>query len=242
MPYSDPEINREYRRQYYANYRKTERGREYALKYRDRRKDLNAKNYELYKDVILDQCKKRRIESAQLIQLEKLTTKREVFAHYGTTCCHCDETRLSALTLDHVGQDGAERRKCGEPHGMALYRRLRKTNYPGGYRVLCFNCNILAWQSTRILSQKPAAVAARRCQIELKESVMAMFGGKCVECFRVDLRILTIHHINGDGNIERKTANIRNGQQFYRYLLRTGITDNLECRCYSCNTGLECLG
>jgi hypothetical protein len=46
------------------------------------------------------------------------------------------------LTIDHIHDDGAEKRRTVEPGtGISLYRWLRKNSYPSGYQVLCFNCN-----------------------------------------------------------------------------------------------------
>ncbi len=65
--------------------------------------------------------------------------KIEVLTHYGRgefTCVVCGENRFACLTLDHIkGRDKGDKK-----HGNALYRRLRKDNYPEGFRTLCMNC------------------------------------------------------------------------------------------------------
>jgi hypothetical protein len=48
-------------------------------------------------------------------------------------------TNLDALTIDHIDDDGAERR-AEEGHGYRFYCWLKKHHYPGGYQVLCWNC------------------------------------------------------------------------------------------------------
>lgn len=45
------------------------------------------------------------------------------------------------LTLDHINNDGAAARQ-GNRDTKPLYRRLRRANYPLGYQVLCWNCNV----------------------------------------------------------------------------------------------------
>lgn len=73
--------------------------------------------------------------------------KREVMDAYGGAWCHCcGETHLIFLALDHVEDDGAERRRAGEPQGKRLWRALRDQGYPAGFQVLCFNCN---WAKSR---------------------------------------------------------------------------------------------
>lgn len=49
---------------------------------------------------------------------------------------------LEFLQIDHINNDGKEHRKasgCGS--GEAMYRWLKKNNYPAGFQVLCCNCN-----------------------------------------------------------------------------------------------------
>ncbi len=57
-------------------------------------------------------------------------------------CACCGEDRLVFLTLDHIdGGGNAERRMAGHRGGPQWYRLLRRTGYPPGLRVLCWNCN-----------------------------------------------------------------------------------------------------
>ena len=55
-------------------------------------------------------------------------------------CVVCGESRLPCLSLDHIDDDGAEKRRAGEASGNALYRWLRQNNYPEGYQTMCMNC------------------------------------------------------------------------------------------------------
>lgn len=66
-----------------------------------------------------------------------------VFQHYGGECVCCHEKNLSFLTIDHIENNGREHGTGKTRYkGMALYRLLKKLNYPQGVRILCFNCNI----------------------------------------------------------------------------------------------------
>jgi hypothetical protein len=68
--------------------------------------------------------------------------KGEVLSNYGGQCACCGETRLEFLTIDHIdGGGNAERRRLRVSGGVAFYLWLRKSGYPDGYRVLCWNCN-----------------------------------------------------------------------------------------------------
>lgn len=75
-----------------------------------------------------------------------LKTKREVMGKYSEgdpKCACCGETEIKFLTIDHIKGGGmAERKKLNNKGGYNFYRYLRKKNYPDGYQVLCFNCNM----------------------------------------------------------------------------------------------------
>jgi hypothetical protein len=55
-------------------------------------------------------------------------------------CACCGESEYEFLTLDHINNDGSiERAALGGSVGVFKY--LIKANFPGGYQVLCWNCN-----------------------------------------------------------------------------------------------------
>lgn len=84
---------------------------------------------------------KRKAWSAQ----EALRRKMECMSFYSNgqpKCNCCGELEIHFLALDHVEDDGGERRKAGEPTGGGLYRLLKREGYPEGFQVLCHNCNM----------------------------------------------------------------------------------------------------
>jgi len=69
----------------------------------------------------------------------------EVFSHYGGNppkCACCNETKIKFLTIDHINGGGYKHRKETGLYADKLYRWLRKNNYPEGYQILCWNCNM----------------------------------------------------------------------------------------------------
>lgn len=194
----------------------TEQQRLYGAKYRaENREKVNAR------------------KRAQLLEL-----KVEVFAHYGgSRCSMCPETRLGALGLNHILGGGKTHRKEIGPG--QFYRWIRDHNYPPDFRVLCSNCNIIA-HLERLqnvsLSMTHDAVKLRKRYADAKQKMMEMLGGSCVICRKSDLRILTVHHVQGDGAAHRKKISRGNADYlFYREVMKTGNTQGLECRCFSCN-------
>jgi len=64
-------------------------------------------------------------------------------AYGGTTpaCTCCGVAQVEFLTLDHISGGGrAHRRRYTGTTGV--YSELKRSGFPSGYRVLCFNCNL----------------------------------------------------------------------------------------------------
>lgn len=71
----------------------------------------------------------------------RLKARQEALVAYGNLCVCCGESNWQFLSIDHVNNDGAEHRKqIKRPEDM--FRWLKKHNWPTGFRVLCFNCNL----------------------------------------------------------------------------------------------------
>ena len=67
--------------------------------------------------------------------------KQEAVDHYGGKCSCCGESELAFLQLDHINNDGAEWRRKYQVQGNSLYGWLKRHGWPGGFQVLCANCN-----------------------------------------------------------------------------------------------------
>lgn len=69
-------------------------------------------------------------------------TRAAVILKYspGGVCQCCGESDRRLLTIDHVNNDGAEHRKTVSSAHLVGW--LRKNNFPEGFQVLCFNCNM----------------------------------------------------------------------------------------------------
>ncbi len=64
-----------------------------------------------------------------------------VLEHYGKKCACCGEAQPEFLAIDHVNNDGAEHRRSVHS-GKHIIRWLIQNNFPDGFQVLCFNCNM----------------------------------------------------------------------------------------------------
>ncbi len=75
-------------------------------------------------------------------RIRNLKVKSKVMEHYGGECICCGETILAFLTIDHiVGNGNKHKKEIGVSSGKDFYYWLIKNNFPGGFQVLCFNCN-----------------------------------------------------------------------------------------------------
>jgi hypothetical protein len=89
-------------------------------------------------------CKKCTRKMAEYSKKSKDALKLRVLMHYskGTLVCDCcDENLIEFLSIDHINGGGKQHR-VETGLGKAFYRWLERHNYPTGYRVLCFNCNM----------------------------------------------------------------------------------------------------
>ena len=70
--------------------------------------------------------------------------KQEVFRHYSITgipeCACCGEKCIHFLTIDHR-HGGGNKHRSTVGGGSRFYFWLKKTGFPDGYDILCFNCN-----------------------------------------------------------------------------------------------------
>jgi len=85
---------------------------------------------------------RRRCQICTDAQKRQRREKRlKVFDAYGGSRCNCcGESNLKFLTIDHVNNDGKEHRKTVK--ASLIFHWIIKNNYPPGFQVLCFNCNL----------------------------------------------------------------------------------------------------
>jgi hypothetical protein len=84
---------------------------------------------------------KNREKALEAQKLANRKLKEAAYNAYGGFRCNCcGETTEAFLTIDHVNNDGAQHRK--EVRIRAIYKWLQVNDYPEGFQILCYNCNI----------------------------------------------------------------------------------------------------
>ncbi len=115
------------------------RNREHIIR---KSKDNKLKNPDKYKQLE----KARRQTSEFKINARKYAKdrwqriKKQTLDNYGGKCLCCGESHIEFLSIDHINGNGTQHRKT--TIGTHIYDWLRRNDYPEGYRVLCFNCNM----------------------------------------------------------------------------------------------------
>ncbi len=108
------------------------------------------KNYRILNKTTIDsQIKEWRLENKdrvnELGRGYNKRTKEKIIRHYsnGTMkCACCGEDDINCLSIDHINNNGTEHKKETGGH---LYWWIKKNNFPEGFQVLCYNCNIVKY-------------------------------------------------------------------------------------------------
>ena len=88
---------------------------------------------------------KKNPEHSRRTQREiKERLRDSVLLLYGNCCACCGETYQKFLTMDHVNNDGNKHKQASGLRygGSALHYYLKIHNYPSGFQILCWNCNM----------------------------------------------------------------------------------------------------
>jgi predicted nucleic acid-binding Zn-ribbon protein len=143
-----PECILKYQQEYAKKDR--ERHAEYSRKYREKQGEAYRQKMQRRRGEMLAQMtpaqqeefrQKERDKSARLFA----ALREQVFSAYGgKKCACCGEDNPLFLTIDHINNDGADMRNNGVHgrSGTAFYQWLRKSGFPSGFQVLCYNCNL----------------------------------------------------------------------------------------------------
>ncbi len=78
--------------------------------------------------------------------------------------------------------------------------------------------------------------ANQRQRDKLRREALAAYGGPiCCWCGIDEESVLTIDHINNDGNGHRKSLDMRGGPRFYHWLRKNGYPIGYQVLCMNCN-------
>lgn len=112
-----------------------------AEHYREVDRKWRAENVEKVRRNAAASYQKHNAAIRERKRLRDRALRLEVLNHYGGKCECCGETQFEFIVLDHIHGGGSKHRQELGLWGTAYYNWVKKNKYPGGYRVLCHNCN-----------------------------------------------------------------------------------------------------
>lgn len=84
----------------------------------------------------------------------------------------------------------------------------------------------------RIKNRENLRIKGRKRIKELRESIIAYYGGKCVCCGETQFEFLAIDHVNGGGSQHRK--NIKESSVCY-WIKKNNYPEGFQILCHNCN-------
>jgi len=127
---------KEYQKTFYLKH--PEKRREYFAKYKashiQQIKDKDKRYYLNNKEM----CQKKNVP---LVRKWRKKLGDEVIKHYGGKCICCGEAIREFLSIDHIN-GGRGKKKEPNLSGWMFYYWLKRNNYPKGFQVMCYNCNL----------------------------------------------------------------------------------------------------
>ncbi len=172
-----------------------------------------------------------------------LKTKHSILLYYSNStmkCACCGESHYEFLTIDHINGEGNKHvKKLG---GMYMfYLWLIKNNFPEGFQVLCYNCNLSKRTHKHCVHKENHennsvhfSTAYRR---KYKYKAIFYYSGgemKCICCGETIYEFLSIDHINGGGNKHRKEIRKNIGE----WLIKNNYPSGYRVLCHNCNSSL----
>lgn len=161
-------------------------------------------------------------------------------------CSKCGQDKeLSAYYYDNTKAD-KKHPECKSCFNL----RMKETRKTKAYKIYYSSYNkewmrkyrktkkYLAWRKEA--GQK--VIAKRK---ELKQAILAHYGGKCICCGISEHYFLSIDHINNDGYKSKdrgngkKVKNRVSGYLFYKQIVKDNYPNDLQILCFNCNTAKQ---
>lgn len=107
--------------------------------------------------------------------------KQQILAMYGARCAICGNTDPAVLTLDHINGNGSQERLSLGIRGV--YHQALAHYQPAKYRVLCANCQLLAYrEQCAAQARSPKSAQYRRYHHNWRQKFFNLYGSTCAVC------------------------------------------------------------
>lgn len=138
MPFKDPIKAKAYAKDYHQKNKN---------KINARTRKWKKQHFEQWVFVNREWRQKNREQQRKYFRQYFRKLRNECLIHYGgdpPKCACCGECNIEFLTIDHINGGGNQhRRQLGSRLGIGshFYIWLKKSDFPEGFQVLCYNCN-----------------------------------------------------------------------------------------------------
>lgn len=184
-------------------------------------------------------------------KIDRANARLQVLTHYsnGTPkCICCGESHYEFLTIDHKNGKGAKHRREIGIGGGVIYYWLIKNNFPDGFQVLCYNCNVCKGFYNKCVHKDAGSEDMFRgknkyeakLRLRIKIEVFTHYSQgipKCACCGEDNIYFLAIDHIDGNGKILRAIKDLYKGRIYY-WLKNNNYPEGFRVLCYNCNSSL----
>lgn len=143
MPYRNPERRRAYMKDYHRRYHELHYESTNKRNRDNHHKNMQNPEYKERRRVTSISWRQNHPEQQDRRRMMRTALRRFIIAYYtdGKNCCECcGEREYLFLNIDHVNNDGGKHRKI--LNGIRLCEWLRTNDFPDGFQILCFNCNL----------------------------------------------------------------------------------------------------
>jgi hypothetical protein len=82
------------------------------------------------------------------------------------------------------------------------------------------------------------SIYQKRYKEKLRKKVFGHYSGEkivCACCGESVIEFLSLDHINGGGNKQRKEIGTRGGHQFYQWIVNNNYPPGFQVLCFNCN-------
>jgi len=144
-------------------------------------------------------------------------------------CCRGHE-----LTIDNVYLTKQNRRIC------IKCVQIRRENNREKIKLVAQRCYQKHKEEYRIIRK----IMRKSIYEKTKKMVLYYYGKgrlQCVCCGESNYPMLTLDHIQNNGNKERKIVR-RTGHNMYRYLIKMKFPEGYQTLCFNCNSGKQING
>lgn len=128
-------------------------------------------------------------------------------------------------------------------------RKNRPRKYPNGvpkiltadikeYKKKYYMDNKDKFEAYRNANKEYFAKLANERTWKYLRMLLDHYGPCCACCKELNILLLTVDHINNDGNVDRRPNGSRyTGRALYRKVINEGFPDKYQILCYNCNMG-----